>query len=57
MVVVDVEQVAPKQLNVILVVRSTFRDGHDREVPVIVLLESKADPSMIVFVREIPIVE
>jgi hypothetical protein len=55
--VLDVEQEAPKQLNVILGIRSAFRDGHDREVTVIVILESKADPSMIIFVRKIPIVE
>jgi hypothetical protein len=55
--VLDVEQETPKQLDVILIVRSSFRDGHDREVTIIVILESKADPSMIIFVRKIPIVE
>jgi hypothetical protein len=55
--VLDVEQVASKQLNVILVVRSALCDRHDREVTVIEIFESKADPSMIIFIREIPIVE
>jgi hypothetical protein len=54
---IEVEQVTAEQLNVVLVVRSAFGYRHDGKFPVVMILEPEADPSMVVFIREIAAVE